>query len=485
MLEQHAGASEYQARYALCWQEEPQRQQPTPRAQALPLQQEEPGHPEMQPALGGAAEGESDQQQLMPQALLQEAIQVVQQALEPQSGFDGRWMWGTQQLPQDADYRYLGIQLSDDCSWTKHADAVRDKCLRIKGLLAGIFKNKQLHTDVKRIMLLAVVRPVAEYGATVWHANANQQSALESVQHQILSSMTGCPNTTSAHILRMETGCRSFRSWFDQRKLEYYFKLKEMPANRLPKLVWQFDWEEGRRRGGQLKMWDAHTQAVAESVGMSDLEAACSAVNSYQCYKKQVSQAVRKRYMQAAHTDAARQTTLARYLPMLGPGTCMVPNTLQPYLSGPGPTLHTRLKLQFRSSTAAVAHRKELLSRHSTRQQHVSNHCPCCSHDDETHLHFLLHCPHYNPLRAQLSNVLTDAVGEEKVAQWEGLQDEERYQTLLSDHFWGSKEAGSQVDEIVQKFVVSAWEARQLVIRGQSAVSGAGPHGHVATGTAQ
>jgi hypothetical protein len=37
----------------------------------------------------------------------------------------------------------------------------------------------------------------------------------------------------------------------------------------------------------------------------------------------------------------------------------------------------------------------------------------------------------------------------------------------------------------VQSFVVSAWEARQLVIRGQSAVSGAGPHGHMATGTAQ
>ncbi len=58
--------------------------------------------------------------------------------------------------------------------------------------------------------------------ATVWHANAPQQAALESVQHQILSSMTGCPNITSTHILRIETGCRSFESWADQRKLEYF-----------------------------------------------------------------------------------------------------------------------------------------------------------------------------------------------------------------------------------------------------------------------
>ncbi len=49
-------------------------------------------------------------------------------------------------------------------------------------MLAGIFKNKCLDTehtdtdtDVKRIMLLAVVRPVVKYGATVWHANAPQQ----------------------------------------------------------------------------------------------------------------------------------------------------------------------------------------------------------------------------------------------------------------------------------------------------------------------
>jgi len=97
----------------------------------------------------------------------------------------------------------------------------------------------------------------------------------------------------------------------------------------------------------------------------------------------------------------------------------------------------------------------------------------------------LLHCPHYNPFRAQLRNVLTEAVGEEKVAQWEGLQDVERYQVLLSDFFWGSKEASSRVDEVVQGDIVSPWEARQLVIRGQTAFSGAGPHGHVATGTAQ
>ncbi len=95
-------------------------------------------------------------------------------------------------------------------------------------MLGGVFRSKCLDSDVKRIMLLAVARPVEEYGATVWHANAPQQTALESVEQHILSSMTGCPNTTSTHILRIETGCRSFESWADQRKLEYSFRRCQM-----------------------------------------------------------------------------------------------------------------------------------------------------------------------------------------------------------------------------------------------------------------
>jgi hypothetical protein len=51
----------------------------------------------------------------------------------------------------------------------------------------------------------------------------------------------------------------------------------------------------------------------------------------------------------------------------LGPDVTAVPNTMQPYLAGIGPTVKSRLKLQFRSGTAVVAHRKELMvKRHIT-----------------------------------------------------------------------------------------------------------------------
>ncbi len=100
--------------------------------------------------------------------------------------------------------------------------------------------------------------------------------------------------------------------------------------------------------------------------------------------------AVRQRDMQVVQTLALQQSTLACYLPMLGPDVTAVPNTMQPYLAGIWPTVKSRLKLRFRSGTAAVAHRKELVTRHSRRQETASSQCPCCGHGDETHQ--LLEC---------------------------------------------------------------------------------------------
>ena len=292
------------------------------------------------------------------------------------------------------------------------------------------------------------------------------------------------PNNTSAHILRLEMGCRSFQSWADQRKLEYFYKLRRMPSDRLPRQVLEHDWHEGRRRGGQLKMWDKVVNGVATSVGMSDLADACDAAASYASFKQQASMAVRVRDMVLVRKDAEAQSTLTRYLPMLGPEVAAVPNMLQPYLIGIGPNLPARLKMQFRSSTAAVAHRKELTSRAGRQVERESSQCPCCTHTDETCQHVVLECPEYHNRREQLKHAMVEVVGSEVVAEWEQMPSEQQYQTLLSDHFWGGKEESTAIDLIVKDYLVEIWEARQLVIRGQAAVAGAGPHGLTATGTA-
>ena len=86
-------------------------------------------------------------------------------------------------------------------------------------------------------------------------------------------------------------------------------------------------------------------------------------------------------------------------------------------------------------------------------------------------------------MRAQLREHLVSEVGEEKVRSWEELGDEQKYQALLSDYFWGA--SAVVVNEFVQEYLSSLWDARQLVIRGQTASNGARLHGREATSTAQ
>jgi hypothetical protein len=70
-------------------------------------------------------------------------------------------------------------------------------------------------------------------------------------------------------------------------------------------------------------------------------------------------------------------------------------------------------------------------------------------------------------------------VGTEKVRSWDKLGDEQKYQALLSVFFWGAS-AAVVVNEFVQEYLSSLWDARQLVIRGQTASNGAGLHGREA-----
>ncbi len=59
------------------------------------------------------------------------------------------------------------------------------------------------------------------------------------------------------------------------------------------------------------------------------------------------------------------------------------------------------------------------------------------------------------------------------------MGDEQQYQALLSDYFWGVNAV--VVNDFVQEYLFSLWDARQLVIRGQTASNGAGLHGRQAT----
>jgi hypothetical protein len=104
-------------------------------------------------------------------------------------------------------------------------------------------------TAVRRVVLLAVVRPVLEHGSTVWCTTAAQQARLEQVQTRMLRRIVRLPYAVADDVPRMEFGCRPYASWMDQRKPEFAFRLTTMAADRLPARVVSASWPSVARAG--------------------------------------------------------------------------------------------------------------------------------------------------------------------------------------------------------------------------------------------
>jgi hypothetical protein len=84
-------------------------------------------------------------------------------AAVPAPLLDGNLVWGTEPLPVVCTYQYLGVVLAVSCGWDGH---VADKATRRAFALGGVLHNRRMATAVRRVVLLAVVRPVVEHAAS-------------------------------------------------------------------------------------------------------------------------------------------------------------------------------------------------------------------------------------------------------------------------------------------------------------------------------
>ena len=86
------------------------------------------------------------------------------------------------QLENVQSYKYLGLLLSSDLSWTHHIESTCTKARKLLGLLYRQFSS---NTDPQVIakLYLSLVRPHLEYRAQVWHPyTAKDAHTLEKVQ---------------------------------------------------------------------------------------------------------------------------------------------------------------------------------------------------------------------------------------------------------------------------------------------------------------
>ena len=115
-------------------------------------------------------------------------------------------------------YKYLGLLLSTNLSWSAHIDSICSKAKKILGLIYRRFYGSASHDTLKQLYL-SLVRPHLEYACQVWDPHlVKDRKKLEDVQK------FGC--RLAAH--QWDTGYRELLEMFDLETLEHrrlYLKL--------------------------------------------------------------------------------------------------------------------------------------------------------------------------------------------------------------------------------------------------------------------
>ena len=79
-------------------------------------------------------------------------------------------------------YKYLGVLLTDDLSWSMQVESVCQKARRVLGLLYRRFYGQASQESLKQLYL-SLVRPHLEYACQVWDPHLSKDTnALEKVQ---------------------------------------------------------------------------------------------------------------------------------------------------------------------------------------------------------------------------------------------------------------------------------------------------------------
>ena len=141
----------------------------------------------------------------------------------------------------------LVIVFTSDCKWDAHIAGMIEKATASINALQTFFQNRHVSFEVKRAMLLALIRPRVEYGSEVWWATSQQTNTIESkIQIEVLKRSLHCKPNICHEVLRAEAGVRPLSSWLDQRKVEWWFKLQQKDTTSLSRQALEASWPSHR-----------------------------------------------------------------------------------------------------------------------------------------------------------------------------------------------------------------------------------------------
>jgi len=317
------------------------------------------------------------------------------------------WHWGAggTRLPVVRSYKYLGVHLCEDGSWDAHIAARLEKATNAAKAHHTVLHSAQLPWGVRKTALVAAVLPVAHYAAAIWNrSTCVARRMLDSWQMGVVTGMVHCPPTTSHACLQQELGIQPLHITCDEQTLNYWHRLRTLPADRLVAKV-AAAWT------GVAAPWAQHVSKLLAQYGI-DTDA--TKTHTKEQFKQLVKQQAAQRVQQlwAARANGGSRV-LQRYNEHYASADASSEGEAQPYWAalcsagrGKAATLCLRLRiecLQLRGTCRRQP--RESATAHKQRQL-----CPCCMLHPETPEHFALHCSaHQEHRHALLSQLRTAA----------------------------------------------------------------------------
>ena len=377
--------------------------------------------------------------------------------------------WGEECLPITDSYKYWGVMLHKNLTWDAHIEHVVEKAMNAAKSLYPILLNRGLSAEIKRMVVLTLIRPVVEHGAQVWNPHTKRdKDIINKIQTDIIKTAFHLPTHTSALLLEQELGMRPLCCWLDKRMLEGWHVLQHMAEKRLPKQIADMDWTAlGAARGAAT--WQ---KKLTQTLNAYRIDAQAARDTVYAAFKNQVHEQTLANRRSALNVSGrarrdGRSGLVQEYVTRFG-GEVQFART-KSYLHAGAATKGMELLMQLRMGSLQL---RCLTGKYANNRigDHAKFLCPTCNAAQESAEHFLLDCPHYSAERQQLMRDLA-VTNLHEVQAFSALSASDQAAALMDDRFWvvaaalgtgteAAADGGQPAMRAIAKFVARAWQLR-------------------------
>ena len=128
------------------------------------------------------------------------------------------------QITEVESHKHLGIFLSNDCTWHKHIEYIKEKAWKRVNAMRKLkyeFERKSLE-----IIYFSFIRPILEYGDTIWdNCTQYEKAELDKIQDEAARIVTGCTKLVSIRNWYEETKWESLEERRKKHKLTLFYKM--------------------------------------------------------------------------------------------------------------------------------------------------------------------------------------------------------------------------------------------------------------------